>query len=368
MSLPPLERYRADLAQEGFQPDPAQEAVVREMQFLYDELLSAAQAKRGLLGRFKKRMRAARYVPVRGLYLWGSVGRGKTHLVNGFHESLPFPEKLRIHFHRFMQTIHHELKGLPETPDPLQIVGDRLADQARIICLDEFHVSDIADAMLLGRLIEALTERGVTLVATSNIPPDELYKDGLQRARFLPAIDLIKQHTRVISLDGNEDFRLRALEKAEIYHFPLDQAADRSLRESFSRLGPEELREGATLEIEGRLMQTVRCADGIVWFDFKELCDGPRGTADYIELARCFHTIFVANVPLMGADDNDKAARFVHMIDEFYDRNVNVILSAQAPPNELYYPEGRLAFAFERTQSRLEEMQSREYLARKHLP
>ena len=365
--MTPLERYSAERARGELQYDSRQEIAVQALQRLYDELLAQTQSRERLIGTLRSRLWSSRGAALRGLYLWGGVGRGKTHLVNSFHESLPFVQKLRVHFHRFMQQVHGELKTLRYTEDPLQIVGERLAKRARVICLDEFHVTDIADAMLLGRLFTALFDRGVMLVATSNIAPDDLYRGGLQRERFLPTIHLIKAHTEVLQLDGGEDYRLRALEKVEIYHYPLDAQADSSLLKSFYRLGPEGVTEEEVLEIEGRPIPTTRCADGIAWFDFKTLCDGPRAVADYIEIARCFHTVLIANIPLMGDADNDKAARFIQLVDVFYDRNVNLIVSAAAPPSELYYPEGRLVFEFERTTSRLEEMQSREYLARKHL-
>nr|VFK27385.1 MAG: cell division protein ZapE [Candidatus Kentron sp. MB] len=367
--MTPIEKYQSDIQQGTFEHDTAQEVVVRELQRIYDQLSTIPPATSiGLWKRLTKRRAQPNSNPILGLYVWSGVGRGKTHLMNLFYDALPFPEKTRLHFHRFMQRIHAELKTLPNTPDPLQIVADRIAKEARVLCFDEFHVSDIADAMVLGRLLGALIERGVVLVTTSNIEPDNLYKDGLQRARFLPAIELIKTHTRILHLEGNLDYRLRALEQAEIYHYPLDQGADQSLMESFLRLGPENIKIGEALTIEGRPIPTVRLADGIVWFDFKHICDGPRGTADYIEIARYFHTVLLANLPLLGPENNEKALRFIHLVDEFYDRNVNLIISAAAPSDTLYYPEGRFAFQFERTRSRLEEMQSQEYLGKKHLP
>ena len=362
-----MERYRSDVDRGAFRYDAAQEIIVGELQRIHDEL-SAPPAPTGLWGRLRGGRARGRANDILGLYVWSGVGRGKTHLMNLFYDALPFEEKMREHFHRFMQRIHAELKTLPEIPDPLQVVADRIAGETRVLCFDEFHVSDIADAMVLGRLMGALMERGVVLVTTSNIEPDNLYKGGLQRARFLPAIELIKRHTRVIHLEGEVDYRLRALERAEIYHYPLDEEADASLMKSFMGLGPENARVGETLSIEGRPIHTVRVSDGIVWFDFKDICDGPRGTADYIEIARYFHTVLLGNLPLLGSEDNEKALRFIHLVDEFYDRNVNLIISAAAPPEGLYYPEGRLAFQFERTKSRLEEMRSHAYLARKHLP
>jgi cell division protein ZapE len=366
--MTPLERYRAELARDGFEHDPKQEAVVHELQRIYEEFMARPQDRGGLFKhlRFTSRARAA--PPVRGLYLWGGVGRGKTHLVNEFYKSLAFPEKLRVHFHLFMQDLHGELKKLPATPDPVPLVAESLALRANILCLDEFHVTDITDAMLLGRLLTALFERGVTLVTTSNIPPDELYRDGLQRERFIPAIELIKENTRVICLDGDEDYRLRYLEHAEIYHSPLDAGADSSLRESFQGLRPEGVVEAGAIEIEGRPIQAVRYADGIAWFEFRTLCDEPRGTIDYIEISRCFHTVFIANIPKMGDDDKDKAARFIRLVDVLYDHNVNLVVSADAVPSDLYISRSPLAFDFTRTQSRLEEMRSHDYLARSHLP
>lgn len=365
--MTPLERYQAELAGEGFEYDPRQEAVVRELQRVYEELTAGQKDRVGLFKRLSFASRN-RLTPVRGLYLWGGVGRGKTHLVNEFYKSLSIPKKLRIHFHLFMQELHGELKKLPATPDPVPLVAESLSKKTTVLCLDEFHVTDITDAMLLGRLLTALFERGVTLVTTSNIPPDELYRDGLQREGFMPAIELIKHHTRVICLDGEEDYRLRYLEHAEIYHFPLDSQADSSLLESFRGLRPEGVVEAGAIEIDDRPIASVRYADGIGWFNFKVLCDEPRGTIDYIEIARCFHTVFIADIPKMGDDDKDKVARFIRLVDVLYDHNVNLVVSADAAPAGIYSSNSPLAFDFARTQSRLEEMRSHDYLARSHLP
>lgn len=365
--MTPLDRYRADLSREGFEHDARQEAVVRELQRVYEELIAREQGGGGILSRIGISSRR-RPKTVYGVYLWGGVGRGKTHLVNDFYKSLDFREKKRVHFHLFMQELHGELKKLPQTPDPVPLVAEKLSKRARVLCLDEFHVTDITDAMLLGRLLTALFGRGVTLVTTSNIPPDELYRDGLQRERFLPAIEQIKEHTRVICLDGDEDYRLRYLEHAEIYHFPLDADADASLLRSFNGLRPEGVVEGGEIEIDDRPIASVRYADGIAWFDFKVLCDQPRGTIDYIEIARCFHTVFIANVPVMGDDDKDKAARFIRLVDVLYDHNVNLVASADDAPGGLYRSASPLSFDFSRTKSRLEEMRSHDYLARSHVP
>ena len=366
--MSPYERFQEDLRQTGFRHDPAQAAVVAHTQRVYEELLARPrQPATGGLGRFLRRVGKRQPAPVTGLYLWGRVGRGKTHLVNGFFDSLPFEDKLRRHFHRFMQVVHGELKTLRRTVDPLQTVAQRISDDARVVCLDEFHVADIADAMLLGRLLKALFERGVTVVATSNIPPQELYRDGLQRRRFLPTIELIERHMEVVELAGADDHRLRALEKAEIYHWPLDEGAQASLEECFQALAPENIRQERSVEVEGRQIPTVCYADGIAWFDFDDLCNGPRSTVDYIGISRYFHTVLLANVPNLGSTDEDAAARFIHLVDEFYDRNVNLIVSAVAPPAQLYSGR-RLGEQFQRTVSRLEEMQSHDYLARQHLP
>jgi len=368
-SLPisPLQRYAQDLQREGFQEDPAQRAAVEKLDALYHQLVAAEAVleRRTSLQRAWYSWRGERPVLIRGLYLWGGVGRGKTYLVDNFHDCLPFRRKLRIHFHRFMQRVHSELTELEGEPNPLEIIADRLAGEARVLCFDEFFVSDITDAMILGGLMQALFARGVTLVATSNIVPDELYKDGLQRQRFLPAIDLVKRHTEVINVDAGIDYRLRALQRAELYHTPLDDSANASLLKSFESLAPEAGKQWERLQINGRFLSSRWVADDVVWFEFAELCDGPRSQNDYIEIARIYHAVLIGNVPKMNAAMDDQARRFINLVDEFYDRNVKLILSAEVPILELYSG-GRLEFEFQRTQSRLQEMQSQEYLARSH--
>ena len=365
----PLQRYQQDLQREEFVEDAAQRAVVEKLDDLYHRLVSAEdrEGRRTGLQRLWDQWRGRQPETVRGLYLWGGVGRGKTYLVDNFHECLPFRRKLRTHFHRFMQRVHAELTELEGETDPLELIAERLASQTRVICFDEFFVSDITDAMILGGLMEALFKRGVTLVATSNIVPDELYRDGLQRQRFLPAIALVKQHTEIVNVDSGIDYRLRALEQAELYHFPLDTAANESLLRSFERLAPEPGKQWERLLVNGRYFSSRWEADDVVWFEFAELCDGPRSQNDYIELARIYHAVLVGNVPQMGAGTDDQARRFINLVDEFYDRNVKLILSAEVPILELYSG-GRLEFEFQRTTSRLREMQSREYLARSHRP
>ena len=368
----PYRRYRKDLEREDFQHDPAQEAAILRLQRVYDELTrqpppQVAQ-KKGLFARLAGRDRPdPPGKPVRGLYLWGEVGRGKTYLVDAFFDALPFQNKLRIHFHSFMYRVHQELKPLQGQQDPLKTVGRRLADQARVICLDEFFVADITDAMLLAGLLEALFANGVTLVTTSNIPPDELYRDGLQRARFLPAIALLKEHLEVFKLESGTDYRLRYLEQAEIYHCPLDEKADQVLTDAFTHMSPEPGRMGGALEIQGRLIPTRRQADGVVWFDFKAICDGPRSQTDYLEIACCYHTVLISDIPVMDWQMENQARRFLNLVDAFYDRNVKLIVSAAAPVLELYQG-AKLKFEYQRTTSRLQEMQSHDYLAREHLP
>lgn len=365
--LSPRDRYASDLKQPGFHYDPAQEMVVEKLQGLYERLVQRHQRRDSLWAKAQGLFKRNQSGPERGLYLWGGVGRGKTYLMDVFFESLPFEEKMRSHFHRFMRRIHHELKDLAGESNPLELVAERLSREARVLCFDEFFVSDITDAMILGNLLDGLFRRGVCLVTTSNIVPDQLYRDGLQRERFLPAIALLNQHTEVVHVDSPVDYRLRALERAELYHCPLGEAADLSLEQSFESLvlDAEAVQVDADLEVEGRLMRAHRVADDVVWFDFPAVCDGPRSQNDYIELARVYHAVLISNVPAFTANQDDQARRFINLVDEFYDRNVKLILSA-ARPLESLYQGGRLAFEFERTVSRLLEMQSHEYLARPH--
>lgn len=364
--MTPWERYQLDRRYEDFSADPAQQQAVGYTQALYELLLDGHENTSGLLSWVKKFfVRENKHV--KGLYFWGDVGRGKTYLVDAFYDCLPFPEKKRVHFHRFMQMIHHELKQVRERKNPLLLVADKIAATARVLCFDEMHVTDITDAMLLGGLLKALFERNVILVATSNDAPDHLYREGLQRERFLPAIELIKEHTHVVHVDSGTDYRLRFLEQAEIYHCPLDHQGEIMLHNNFTHLAPNAGRDQALLEIEGRSVQTVCCADGVVWFDFMHICDGPRGPADYIEIARQYQTVLLANIPRMDEGDNDRARRFMTLVDEFYDRNVKLIVTAAAGPEELYRGM-RHARDFQRTMSRLMEMRSHAYLAKPHLP
>ncbi len=363
----PWQKYQADLQDPEFLYDAAQENAVKELQRLYDELTHPEQKvtwRVKLQSAFGKGMRKP---SIQGLYFWGGVGRGKTYLVDTFYECLPFEKKLRIHFHRFMHRVHQELKSLSGEPDPLKVIAKSFAKQTKVICFDEFFVSDITDAMILGTLMEELFGHGIVLVATSNIVPDELYKNGLQRARFLPAIELINQNTRIVNVDSGVDYRLRTLEQAEIYHYPLDQHANANLHIYFKQLAPELGTQNGRIEIEGRMIPALHFADGVVMFEFRAICDGPRSQSDYMEISRLYHSVLIANVEQMGEAEDDIARRFIAMVDEFYERNVKLIMSAEVSMETLY-TQGRLSFEFKRCLSRLKEMQSHEYLATEHIP
>ena len=363
----PLEKYKNDLNSDGFNADPSQEAAVIDLQKLFVDLCTKQPNEIFLLKKLKYLLGIKTENKIIGLYFWGGVGRGKTYLVDCFFDCLPFENKWRIHFHRFMQNIHKELNELSNIESPLEIIADRLSQKTQIICFDEFHVSDITDAMLLGGLLEALFKRNVVLVATSNQHPDQLYYDGLQRDRFLPAISLLKKNTKVVNIDSGIDYRLEFFDHAEIYHSPLDDNANAILEDDFIHVCPDKGDEASILEIEDREIETVRRGDGVVWFDFKAICAGPRGVADYIEIARQYQTVLIANIPVMNDNDNDVAKRLIILVDEFYDRNVKLIITAEAAPAKLYQGK-RLAESFKRTQSRLEEMRTHDYLAKEHLP
>ena len=360
MHASPLKRYRKRLDGGDFSPDPAQQAAVEALDELWNELSNPGRAS--LVERLKRNRPRA----VRGLYLWGSVGRGKTWLMDLFFDSLPFENKTRVPFHRFMQRVHEGLRRSENVRDPLPAIAADWARTSRVLCLDEFFVSDIADAMLLAGLLDALFQSGVTLVTTSNVEPGDLYRDGLQRAKFLPAIDMIRQNTRVLKLGGGTDYRLRILEQSEIFHHPLDEAADTAMVEAFDRMAADcELNHD--IEINGRNFHARRRGDGVIWFDFEELCGKPTGAIDFIEIARAFYAVVISNVPRLDEGHSDAARRFITLVDEFYDRSVKLLISAETPIDGIYSGK-RLAFEFERTRSRLTEMQSHDYLAKPHLP
>jgi cell division protein ZapE len=360
-------RYQEAVAGLGLRDDPEQRRAIAVLDRVAREL---AERHRPLT--LRERLRrllpgTPRPPPVRGAYLWGGVGRGKTFMMDLFVAALPFETKSRYHFHRLMNRVHGRLKGLANEPDPLQRVADEIAREARVLCFDEFHVSDIADAMILGRLLDALFARGVTLVATSNTPPDDLYRDGLQRQRFLPAIASLKANTEVMHVAGLTDYRLRLLEAAELWHSPLDDAAERNLARYFGQMAPDADKGPGTLEILGRQVPVRGHGNGVAWFDFAALCGDGRSQDDYIEVARLFQTVLLAGVPVLDGQAENEARRFIALVDEFYDRRVNLIVSAAAPIAGIYAGD-RLAREFERTRSRLLEMQSVEYLAAEHRP
>jgi len=359
-------RVEAALAAHGALPDEPQRQVIARLEDLRRRVL----ARRSLIARGLGLLPGSRAhkAPLRGLYLWGGVGRGKTFLIDEFFAGLPITEKRREHFHRFLQDVHAGLRKHRNLPAPLDRVASDIAAQARLLCLDEFIVNDVADAMLLATLLDALFARDVTLVATSNLPPADLYRGGLQRERFLPAIALIGKHCRVMELDAGVDYRLRQLELATLYFGPDVADAESRLAAEFERFADGPGEKDVRVQVAGRAVRARREAKDVVWFDFREICEGPRSTADYIEIARCYHTVFVGRVPVMDAAGDDAARRFIAMVDEFYDRGVKLVLSAAAAePGALYRGE-RLAFEFRRTASRLAEMQGRRYLARPHRP
>ena len=366
--MTPISRYKQDLEKPDFNYDPAQEEAVEALQDLFERLTSNDQnsSSAGLLGRFLKKKKPS---VVTGLYFWGGVGRGKTYLMDTFYDCLPTERKMRLHFHRFMQMVHQEMRKLHDVKNPLEIVGKQISDKAQVLCFDEFFVTDITDAMILAGLLEVLFENGTTLVATSNIEPDGLYKNGLQRARFLPAIELVKKHTKVMNVDGGVDYRLRTLKQAKLYHYPLSESADLELNARFMSLVSDSSHviEGGAVEIEGRDIPLVRSCEDMAWFDIKALCDGPRSQVDYIEIARIYTTVIIANLPQMDSSKDDLARRFINLVDEFYDRHVKVIFSAEVAITDIYTVK-RLTFEYDRTISRLLEMQSEEYLSLEHRP
>jgi cell division protein ZapE len=361
----PLNIYRGRVERGEITTDAAQARAIAALDRLHHDLVRAAPPRGWRLRLANLAGKKAK--PIRGLYLWGSVGRGKTFMMDLFFGSLPFTEKRRQHFHRFMASVHDSLKRHRDVENPLALVADEIAADTRVICFDEFAVTDIADAMILGTLFAALFERGVTLAATSNIVPEQLYRDGLQRQRFLPTIALLRKHTEVIHVDGATDYRLRTLERADVYQTPNDAAAEARLAEFFSRLAPDDGDHGGAIELLGRRIDYRRAADGVIWFDFAQICDGPRSQDDYIELSRLYQTVLVSNVPRFDFTLENQARRFIALVDEFYDRRVKLILSAAAPVSNIYHGE-RLKHDILRTQSRLQEMQSHDYLAAAHMP
>jgi cell division protein ZapE len=361
------ELYRRELREYGYQSDPAQLAAVAALSDLRQRLIRRHRAARKGLNLLRAMLRLTPTAPEPGIYLWGAVGRGKTWLMDMFYESLPFAHKRRRHFHRFMQDVHNGLKEHAGHQAPLERVADGIAAGVEVLCFDEFFVSDIADAMILGTLLAALFNRGVTLVATSNSPPDELYRDGLQRQRFLPAIDEIKRHTQVLCVDGGTDYRLRRLTRAGTYLLTTNAQTEARLAALYRGLTHGAAPKPGTIEIAGRPIRTVALNPQAVWFEFPDICEGPRSAEDYIEVAHTWPAVLVSHVPILTAQDEDAARRFIALVDELYDRRVKLIITAAVALPALYQGE-RLQFEFQRASSRLTEMQTPEYLSQPHLP
>jgi cell division protein ZapE len=347
-------QYEQNLARRGFVSDPSQWRAVQRLQRLYEEWTEYKARRSSAL----RRLLIKPPLP-KGVYLWGAVGRGKSFLMDAFYRCVPLVRKRRVHFHHFMREIHRELGQLKGTEDPIAAVAERTARRCRLVCFDEFHVSDIADAMILGRYLEQVMDRGVQFVMTSNYPPARLYPDGLQRARFAPAIALLAERLDVVEVDNGTDYRRLKMEQLEAYH--VGAGADAALERIFAALRDVE-EEKQALDVEGRKIPYRRRAGGLVWFDFATLCGGPRSYADYVDLAQRFHTVILSGVPRMQAKHADAARRFTWLVDVLYDDRVNLVVSAEAPPEALF-TESAHGAEFQRTASRLHEMRSTEYLA-----
>ncbi|WP_114152016.1 cell division protein ZapE [Chromobacterium haemolyticum] len=358
--LSPKAWYQAASEKPGFIHDEAQAAAIEELDLLWHQLVEFKNKRNRFLGRSLR----SPDVP-KGLYFWGGVGRGKSFLMDAFYACVPYRRKRRIHFHNFMAEVHRELRALAGSKDPLLAYADKIARDTRLLCFDEFHVSDIADAMMLGRLLSALFERGVVLVTTSNYAPDGLYPNGLQRQNFLPTIELIKRELKVLNVDGGNDYRLRELTREPLFMVPADTASEEKMEQLFQRLSHGVEQKKRSIQVLGREIPVKRLAAGVIWFDFLALCDGPRAQTDYLEIATEYHTVFVSGIPKITAREASIARRFTWLVDVFYDNRVKLVASAAAEPEQLY-TEGVQAGEFFRTASRLTEMQSRSYLELPH--
>jgi cell division protein ZapE len=355
--------YIAEVKSGVLQHDEEQLRAIQRLQVLYDDLTSQSQHhSANVLKQFFQR----KVKPVTGLYLWGGTGRGKTFLMDYFYNVVPFTEKYRVHFHRFMLDIHEQLKQLPKSPDPLTVIAKELATRYRLICLDEFHVHDIADAMLMVGLLKALFENKVTLVTTSNIAIDDLYKNGLQRDRFMYAIDLLHEHTDEVEIGNSRDYRLINLEKNDCYQVVEPGQGQQVLLPRFEKLAIVSAKHDRVLTINNRPIHYIALADDLIWFDFRELCATPRSANDYIEIAKIHSTVFISDIHIMNEAHDDVAKRFIHLIDALYDHHVKLVVTAEAMPGQLYEGE-RLNFAFQRTISRLTEMGGHHYLSLAHI-
>jgi len=351
--------YEAVLKERGYRSDPAQLRAVDALERCANEWAHYKSKRSNALKKLINRPD----IP-RGVYMFGGVGRGKSFLMECFFQAVPLKRKTRLHFHEFMREVHRELRDLQGTQNPLDVLGERIAKRYKLICFDEFHVADVTDAMILHRLLDALFRNGVGFVTTSNFHPDQLYPDGLHRDRILPAIELLKQHLEVVNVDNGTDYRQRTLTHIALYHTPLGAEADAAMEATFNQLA-EAGDESPVMGIESRQIRAVRRAGGVIWFDFRTLCGGPRSQNDYLEIASQFHTVLLSNVPQMSVRMASEARRFTWLVDVLYDRGCKLVLSAAVAPEQLYL-EGPLSHEFPRTVSRLTEMQSQEYLALPH--
>ncbi|MDE9432959.1 cell division protein ZapE [Xenorhabdus bovienii] len=372
--ITPSSLYQSALSEGQYQPDEVQCNTVARLDIIHHDLgnrspehVLPSSGLKSILGRLFGGLSTEQQRPVQGLYMWGGVGRGKTWLMDMFFQSLPTDRKLRLHFHRFMLRVHEELTALQGHENPLDVIADGFKAQTDVLCFDEFFVSDITDAMILGTLLEALFKRGIALVATSNIPPDELYRNGLQRARFLPAIEQIKKYCDVMNVDAGIDYRLRTLTQAHLYLTPLSEDNRQEMHRMFQRLAGREGEPNPGLEINHRSMPAISSVDGVLAINFKTLCEDPRSPLDYIALSKLYHSVLLHDTPVMTALDESAARRFLALVDEFYERHVKLIINAEAPMEQIYQGE-LLTFEYRRCLSRLQEMQSEEYLKLPHLP
>ena len=354
--MPVRQLYEQTLAERGYVADEAQRRAIAALERCENEWADYKARRSNALTKL------IRHPPIpRGVYMWGGVGRGKSFLMDCFFQAVPLLRKTRLHCHEFMREVHRQLQDLKGTVNPLQELGRRIARRYRLICFDEFHVADVTDAMILHRLLQSLFDNRVSIVTTSNFHPDELYPNGLHRDRILPAIELLKAHLEVINVDAGNDYRRRSLEQMKMYHWPLDAAAEAALKQAFEQLA-EARDEDPVMHIEHRELRALRRAGGVVWFDFRTLCGGPRSQNDYLEIASRFHTVLLSGVPQMPPRLASEARRFTWLVDVLYDRRVKLVISAAVPAEELY-TEGPLVHEFPRTVSRLVEMQTAEYLA-----
>ena len=357
--LSPAERYAQAIASGQFMPDDAQAQAVHELERVWQELIQRYKASKKAFRRFR------RQTAPRGVYMWGGVGRGKTWLMDQFYDSIPFRRKTRMHFHHFMQHVHRELNKLSGQRNPLDAVADQIYKEAVVICFDEFFVSNVTDAMILSDLFQKLFHRGITLVATSNIAPDGLYKNGIHRDRFIPTIEMVKKHCQVLNVDAGVDYRLRVLKQAQLFKSPLTHDNQNWMAQRFSALTNTQHYSSEPIIINQRIVETIAHTEDVLWCEYSELCLKPRSPADFIEIANIYNTVLVSNVPHLTDFLSEGTRRFIYLVDEFYDRGVKLILTSEDSIIEIYDGE-KLAFEIERTRSRLLEMQSDDYLNEEH--